>query len=96
MKRTRQYAQGYRAAIKDAAEWLAQRADEMNDPKAKGVLNSAAFWLGNDGAVARDRGMALLVKARCSRPRNRAVEDLAAERQEELRAALRGAHGSGS
>lgn len=44
--RSEQYTQGYRAAWKDAIEWLRRRVDEMNDPHAKAVLNSAAFSLG--------------------------------------------------
>lgn len=34
--------------IRDCITWLHVRAAEMNDPHAKGVLNSAAFDLGRD------------------------------------------------
>ena len=41
-----QYSQGYRCAMKRAVAWLHHRADEMNDPHAKAILDSAAFNLG--------------------------------------------------
>jgi NAD(P)H-dependent FMN reductase len=49
-KRSPQYTQGYRAATKDAIDWLHRRAAEMNDPKARDVLNSAAFSYGQERA----------------------------------------------
>jgi hypothetical protein len=48
MDRSQQYTEGYRAAIKDAVTWLHGRADKMNDPHAKQVLNSAAWNLGHE------------------------------------------------
>ena len=45
-KRSPQFIDGYRAATKDAIQWLHDRAAEMNDPKARDVLHSAAFNLG--------------------------------------------------
>ena len=44
--RSEQHMQGYSAAWKDAIEWLHRRAEAMNDPHAKVVLNAAAFSLG--------------------------------------------------
>lgn len=38
---------GQRAGIRWCITWLHKRADEMNDPKARDVLNSAAFNLSN-------------------------------------------------
>ena len=46
MKRSPQYTQAYRAATKDAIEWLHQRAREMNDTRARRILHSAAFSFG--------------------------------------------------
>lgn len=46
MARSHEYTQGRRAGLKWAISWLHERANEMNDPHAKAVLNSAAFNLG--------------------------------------------------
>lgn len=51
MKRSPQYIQAYRAATKDAIEWLHPRAREMNDRHARQVLNSAAFSFGQARAA---------------------------------------------
>jgi hypothetical protein len=48
MSRSPEYEQGNRAAIKWAITWLHERANEMNDPHARLVLNSAAFNMGVD------------------------------------------------
>ena len=56
MKRSPQYTQGYRAATKDAIEWLHQHAREMNDPSARQILNSAALSFGQ--ARADDKRVA--------------------------------------
>ena len=40
--------QGFNAGIKAAIAWLHERADDMNDPHAKGILNGAAYGLGID------------------------------------------------
>lgn len=42
----RDYKLGFQHGIKWAIEWLHEEARKMNDPKAKGVLNSAGFHLG--------------------------------------------------
>lgn len=47
--RAPQYDQGYRNGIKHAVTWLMRRAQEMNDPWAKAVLNVAADSLGKEG-----------------------------------------------
>lgn len=39
---------GFQDGIRVAIAWLHKRADEMNDPRARQVLNSAAFSLGAD------------------------------------------------
>lgn len=46
MTRSPEYTQAYRAAIKDAVTFLHDEAKRMNDPKAKGILNDAAFHMG--------------------------------------------------
>lgn len=46
MSRSPEYTQAYRAAIKDAVTFLHDEAKRMNDPKAKGILNDAAFHMG--------------------------------------------------
>jgi hypothetical protein len=43
----RTYKHGTRDGIRWAIQWLHERANEMNDPSAKAILNSAAFNLGN-------------------------------------------------
>ncbi len=48
MSRSEQYTQGQRNAFKAAVAWLHERAGTMNDPHAKGILDSAAFDLGRE------------------------------------------------
>lgn len=48
MNRAPQYIDGRRNGIKWAVTWLHERANEMNDPHAKAVLDAAAFEMGND------------------------------------------------
>ena len=43
------------AGIRWAITWLHKRADQMNDPHARQVLNDAAFNLGNDLRAIRAR-----------------------------------------
>lgn len=45
--RSKDYLNGYAEAWKDAITFLHDRAEIMNDPAAKEVLNVAAFNLGN-------------------------------------------------
>lgn len=52
MQRSEEYTQGYRAAVKDAVQWLHGRADSMNDPNARAVLNVAAHDLGIEAKSA--------------------------------------------
>jgi len=40
------YARGRRDGIRWAITWLHARAEEMNDPNAKTILNTAAFNIG--------------------------------------------------
>ena len=44
--RSQQFQEGQRSALKRVIEWLHRRAESMNDPNAKAILNSAAFQLG--------------------------------------------------
>lgn len=48
MDRSDDYRRGYREAITRAVTWLHAKADEMNDPKAKALYNTAAFQMGTD------------------------------------------------
>ena len=41
-------ARGRREGMQWAVSWLHNRAEEMNDPHARGVLQAAAFQMGND------------------------------------------------
>ena len=43
-----EYDRGFRDGIRAAVTWLHRRAEEMNDPHAKGLYNTAAFNLGTD------------------------------------------------
>lgn len=52
MGRTPDYVDGRRNGIKWAITWLHQRAEEMNDPHAKAILNTAAF---NMSTAAKDK-----------------------------------------
>lgn len=40
------HANGFSAGVRSCIAWLSKRANGMNDPHAKAVLNSAAFSLG--------------------------------------------------
>lgn len=57
MDRNEQHKEGFRHAAKDSVEFLLERARTCNDPKAKQVLNSAAFTLGQYFSyVSKDDG----------------------------------------
>lgn len=58
MDRCDQYKQGRRNGIKACVEWLHARADEMNDPHARNVLNSAAYDMGR---AFKDGGARVLI-----------------------------------
>lgn len=47
-KRSPQYLQGRREALKWAITWLHARAETMNDPHARAILNVAATDMGHD------------------------------------------------
>lgn len=47
------HARGVRDGQRWAVEWLHKRAEEMNDPHAKQVLNAAAFSMGVAAAKGR-------------------------------------------
>ena len=44
---------GQRAGIRWAIAWLHKHANEMNDPKAKGLLNAAAHEMALDAKALR-------------------------------------------
>lgn len=44
------YQRGRRDGIRWAIAWLHEEAKKMNDQNARGVLNSAAFHMGNDNS----------------------------------------------
>lgn len=46
--RSQQFEDGRRNGIKACVEWLHKRADEMNDPHARGLLNVTARDMGCD------------------------------------------------
>lgn len=48
-----EYQRGYRDGLREAITWLHARAEEMNDPHAKAILNTAAFHLGVETAKKR-------------------------------------------
>ena len=45
-------ARGRREGMQWAVSWLHNRAEEMNDPHARTVLQAAAFQMGNDAKKA--------------------------------------------
>lgn len=47
-----EYERGHQDGVRAAVTWLHKRADEMNDPHARAVLNSAATNLGWDHSRA--------------------------------------------
>lgn len=49
------YERGWQDGVRAAVTWLHNRADEMNDPHAKGLYNSAAFNLGSDASLKVQR-----------------------------------------
>ena len=48
-----EYRRGYHDGLREAITWLHARAEEMNDPHAKAILNTAAFHLGVEMAGKR-------------------------------------------
>jgi len=68
MARVRQYIDGKREGTKLVIAWLHARADRMNDPRAKNILNSAAFNLGIDARRDFDR---MVENARVAKVRSR-------------------------
>lgn len=53
---------GFRDGIRYAVTWLHQRANEMNDPWAKAVLNVTANDLGNLGVERTQQAKANLLE----------------------------------
>ncbi len=47
-------ARGRREGMQWAVSWLHNRAEEMNDPHARQVLQAAAFQMGNDAKKVPD------------------------------------------
>lgn len=75
MSRIPEYTRGQRDGIRWAITWLHSRAREMNDPHAKGVLNSAAFNMG----VAAKAVIALSEEAPSAEDHLRVVSHLGEE-----------------
>lgn len=50
------FARGMKEGIAWSVAWLHKRADWMNDPLAKAVLNGAAFSLGREKSQAQIAG----------------------------------------
>ena len=50
MTRMDEYARGRRDGVRWAIEWLHERGQKMNDPKAKAILDCAADNLGKDNS----------------------------------------------
>jgi hypothetical protein len=48
-----EYRRGYHDGLREAITWLHARAETMNDPHAKAILNTAAFHLGVEAAEER-------------------------------------------
>jgi hypothetical protein len=66
-----EYERGVRAGTKFAVAWLHARANEMNDPWAKAVLNTAAFGLGlrgKEGSIEAKAKMLEIALARMADP----------------------------
>jgi hypothetical protein len=53
--RSSDYKAGHRAALRSCVAWLQAEATTMNDPNARNVLNAAAFGLGTQARIARNR-----------------------------------------
>jgi len=51
--RSADYTAGHRRAGRACIAWLHRRAEQMDDPKAVEILNSAAFALGDDLSLAK-------------------------------------------
>ena len=51
--RSPDFQAGHRLALRRAVAWLHDEAANMNDPKARDILNTAAFGLGVAAAQAR-------------------------------------------
>lgn len=60
-------ANGFRDGMRFAVTWLHQRANEMNDPWAKAVLNTAAFNLGVEGKSSTIEAKAKLLEIALAR-----------------------------
>lgn len=58
------FARGMKEGIAWSVAWLHKRADWMNDPLAKAVLNGAAFSLGRDSLSCE--GLRLRIASNCT------------------------------
>jgi hypothetical protein len=52
-----EYDRGFKDGLRWAITFLHNQASEMNDPHARGILNTAAFHLGVEGGRARAEGI---------------------------------------
>lgn len=60
----------FRKGLRFAVSWLHDRANEMNDPWAKAVLNTAAFNLGVVGKQSSIEAKAKLLEIALARASN--------------------------
>ena len=49
-----EYDRGFKDGLRWAITWLHNNAAEMNDHRARDILNTAAFHLGVEGGKTRD------------------------------------------
>ena len=54
MTKKTEYDRGFNDGLRWAVTWLHNNAAEMNDPRARNLLNNAAFGLGVVGGKIRD------------------------------------------
>lgn len=52
-RRSADFRAGHRRAVRACVAWLHRQAADMNDPRAKAILDAAAFQLGTTAAQKR-------------------------------------------
>lgn len=65
MSKMPEYDRGRRDGIRWAITWLHLRGETMNDPKAKAILDAAAFNMGGDTSIKVGKMRERAIKARC-------------------------------
>ena len=56
MQTLTEYKRGFRAGTRASVERIHEQARQMNDPRARDILNTAAFHLGQEAARERELG----------------------------------------